>query len=93
MAMAHGLPIVSTPTHHALELLSDSHGLFVQYEDDGTALAEALNALLGSSTLRNSMVSSCICARIVVMPMNRDMLSDSRHSNPFYDCQTSCDCV
>ena len=55
MAMAHGLPIVSTPTHHALELLHDSKGLVVPY-DNGTALAEALNVLLGSSNLRKAMV-------------------------------------
>ena len=59
MAMAHRLPIVSTPTRHALELLSNSRGLLVQYEDNGTSLAEAVNALLSSSTLRSSMVSDC----------------------------------
>lgn len=58
MAMAHGLPIVSTPTHHALELLYDSRGLLIHYDDNGTALAEALNALLRSSSLRSTMVSS-----------------------------------
>ena len=56
MAMAHGLPIVSTPTHHALELLYDSRGLLVHYNDNGTALAEGLNALLKSSSLRSTMV-------------------------------------
>ena len=60
MAMAHGLPIISTPTHHALELLYNSRGLLVPYNDDGTALADTLNALLRSSSLRSMMVSiSC----------------------------------
>ena len=54
--MAHGLPIVSVPTHHAVELLLDSRGLIVQSDDNGTALAEALNALLGSTSLRRTMV-------------------------------------
>ena len=57
MAMAHGLPIVSTPTHHALELLYDSRGLLVHYNDNGTALAEALIALLHSGSLQTVMVS------------------------------------
>ena len=55
-AMAHGLPIVSVPTHHAVELLSNSRGLIVQSNDNGTALADALNALLGSTNLRSTMV-------------------------------------
>ena len=51
MAMAHGMAVVSTPTHHALELLYDSAGLLIPYNDpNGTALAEALNALLSSAT-------------------------------------------
>ena len=55
-AMAHGLPIVSVPTHHAVELLFNSRGLIVQSNNNGTALAEALNALLGSTNLRSTMV-------------------------------------
>ena len=62
MAMAHGLPVVSTPTHHALELLYDSRGLLVHYNDNGTALAEGLNALLKSSSLRSTMVSTLFLA-------------------------------
>ena len=58
MAMAHGMAVVSTPTHHALELLYDSAGLLIPYNDpNGTALAEALNALLSSASLRTAMVS------------------------------------
>ena len=57
MAMAHGLPIVSTPTHHALELLYNSRGLLIHYNDNGHALADALNALLKSRSLRSMMVS------------------------------------
>ena len=57
MAMAHGLPIVSTPTHHALELLYNSRGLLIHYNDNGSALADALNALLKSRSLRSMMVS------------------------------------
>ena len=60
MAMAHGMPVVSTPTHHALELLYDSAGLLIPYSDpNGTALAEALNALLSSASLRTAMVNDC----------------------------------
>ena len=58
MAMAHGLPVISTPTHHALELLYDSRGLLVHYNDDGTALADTLHALLQSGSLRSMMVST-----------------------------------
>ena len=58
MAMAHGLPIVSTPTHHALELLLNSRGIIIPYEDNGTTLTEALNILLGCSRMRNAMVIS-----------------------------------
>ena len=59
MAMAHGMAVVSTPTHHALELLYDSAGLLIPYSDPkGTALAEALNALLGSASLRTAMVNA-----------------------------------
>ena len=58
MAMAHGMAVVSTPTHHALELLYDSAGLLIPYaHPNGTALAEALNALLSSASLRAAMVS------------------------------------
>lgn len=58
MAMAHGMAVVSTPTHHALELLYDSAGLLIPYaHPNGTALAEALNALLSSASLRTAMVS------------------------------------
>ena len=57
MAMAHGLPIVSTPTHHALELLYNSRGLLIHYNDNESALADALNALLKSRSLRSMMVS------------------------------------
>ncbi len=56
MAMAHSLPIVSTPTHHALELLQNNRGLIIPYHNNDSALAEALNALLGSAKLRITMV-------------------------------------
>lgn len=65
MAMAHGLPIVSTPTHHALELLYNSRGLLVYYKDNGTALAEALNSLLSSGSLRTMMVRGVLHAQIL----------------------------
>ena len=48
---------MSTPTHHALELLHDSTGLLIPYHDpNGTALAEALKELLSSASLRTAMV-------------------------------------
>ena len=65
MAMAHGLPIVSTPTHHALELLHNSRGLLVDYEDDGSALAEALSSLLKSGSLRTMMVRGALDTQVL----------------------------
>ena len=56
MAMMHGLPIISTPTHHALELLHDSRGIIIPYKDNGTSLTEALSTLLQCNSLRSTMV-------------------------------------
>ena len=81
MAMAHGLPIVSTPTHHALELLHDSRGIIIPYEDTTdsiTTLAEALNALLGCSTLRSTMVrSSSLTRRTLILLLSTQQVERS----------------
>ena len=48
------------PDPPRLELLYDSAGLLIPYSDpNGTALAEALNALLSSASLRTAMVNDC----------------------------------
>ena len=59
MAMANGLPVVSTPYHFALELLQDSRGVLVPFYDNQTALTSALTQLLGNSRLRSHMVRPC----------------------------------
>ena len=55
--MAHGLPIVATPFHHALEALHANRGFIVPYDDDGTLLARALNTLLADNNMRRHMAS------------------------------------
>lgn len=58
MAMANGLPIISTPYHFALEVVQDSRGLMVPYADENsTLLATALCHLLENAVLREEMVS------------------------------------
>jgi glycosyltransferase involved in cell wall biosynthesis len=56
MAMAHGLPVVSTPYHFALELLQNGSGLLVPFADRGPRLARALCRLLEDAALRSAMV-------------------------------------
>ncbi|CAL8465900.1 g5436 [Coccomyxa elongata] len=56
MAMANGMPIVTTPFHFALELMQDSRGIVIPYEDqNGTLFATALSALLEDAPLRKEM--------------------------------------
>ena len=56
MAMANGLPVVSTPYHFALEMLQDARGLLVPFHDNQTALTAALQLLLADGRLRAHMV-------------------------------------
>jgi glycosyltransferase involved in cell wall biosynthesis len=56
MAMAHAMPIISTPYHFALELLQDSRGLVIPFNDNGTLLASALKSLINDPLLRSHMV-------------------------------------
>ena len=50
-AMAHGVPVIATPTGGLLELLDRGAGILVPPGDAG-ALANALERLLGSASLR-----------------------------------------
>lgn len=57
MAMANRMPVVTTPFHFALEVVQDSRGIIIPYEDhNGTLLAKALTALLEDAALREQMV-------------------------------------
>ena len=58
MAMAHGLAVVSTPYHFALEVLHSGRGLLVPFADKGHRLAKAICRLLDDSELRSAMVST-----------------------------------
>ena len=59
MAMANGLPVVSTPYRFALEVLQQQRGLLVPFADEGPLLQEAICRLLDNEELRSSMVQSC----------------------------------
>ncbi len=59
MAMANGMPVVSTPYHFALEVIQDTNGIIVPYKDhNSTLLAKALSTLLEDDALRKEMVRS-----------------------------------
>ena len=53
-AMAHGVPVISTPYQYAQELLSDGRGWIVPF-DDAEALVTAITTLLRNSTMRHDM--------------------------------------
>lgn len=57
MAMANGMPVVSTPYHFALEVVQDSRGIVIPYKgENGTKLAKALCDLFEDALLREQMV-------------------------------------
>lgn len=57
MAMVNRMPVVSTPYHFALEVLQDSRGIVIPYNDyNGTMLTKALCVLLEDASLRDEMV-------------------------------------
>ena len=57
MAMANGLPVVSTPYRFALEVLQpQQRGLLVPFSDEGPLLQETICRLLGDEQLRSAMV-------------------------------------
>ena len=57
MAMANRMPVVTTPFHFALEVVQDSRGIIIPYEDhNGTLFAHAVSALLEDAALREQMV-------------------------------------
>lgn len=57
MAMANRMPVVTTPFHFALEVVQDSRGIIIPYEDrNGTLVAAAIVALLEDAALRETMV-------------------------------------
>lgn len=53
-AMAHGVPVISTPYQYAEELLSNGRGLIVPF-DDPAALVAAITMLLRNSSMRLAM--------------------------------------
>lgn len=58
MAMANGLPVVSTPYRFAVEVLQQQRGLLVPFSDNGPLLQEAICRLLGDEELRSAMVQT-----------------------------------
>ena len=68
MAMANRMPVVTTPFHFALELVQDSRGIIVPYDDrNGTLFATALCALLGDAALREKMAGTKCPTRMPCM--------------------------
>lgn len=59
MAMANRMPVVTTPFHFAIEVVQDSRGVIIPYEDfNSTFFVTALSALLEDAALREEMVCS-----------------------------------
>ena len=57
MAMANRMPVVTTPFHFALEVVQDSRGIIIPFEDhNGTLFATAISTLLEDAALREEMV-------------------------------------